>query len=209
MFITFEGIDGCGKSTQSSLLRGYIEGKGGKVSLTHEPGDGGETGALIRRAILLEEMKNTDPLAELFLFCADRVSHVEKVIMPRLKAGETVISDRFFDSTVVYQGYGRGIDLEFVKLAAARSALGVRPDVTFLLDAPNGVCIERLKEREARENSANRMDREPEAFYDRLRAGFMAEAEKEPERMEVIDATGSVERTSGLIAEAFDRRFGI
>ncbi len=206
MLITFEGIDGCGKSTQASLLRDHLERKGGKVVLTHEPGGGGEIGLSIRNLILLEEMKDADPLAELFLFCADRVHHVEKVVKPVLNEGKTVISDRFFDSTVAYQGYGRGIDLEFATAAARRSALGIKPDITFLLNVPCEICMERLKKRKDGKNSANRMDREARTFYNRLSTGFMAEAEKEPERIKIIDAKGSVGETHGLITAIVDGR---
>lgn len=209
MFITFEGMDGCGKSTHCSLLHDRLEAKGKKVFSTHEPGDGGEIGGKIRSLILAEEMKSMDPLAELFLFCADRVHHVEKVLKPRLKCFDVVISDRFSDSTVAYQGYGRGIDLEFVKLAARRSALNLKPDLTFFLDVPGEICIQRLKGRESRGKPANRMDRETEMFYGRLRAGFMKEAEKDPERIKIIDARGSVESTHLLIIRAFEGRFGI
>jgi len=159
MFITFEGMDGCGKSTHCSLLHDRLESKGKKVFSTHEPGDGGEIGEKIRNVILWEEMKSINPLAELFLFCADRVRHVEKVLKPRLKCFDVVISDRFADSTIAYQGYGRGIDLEFVKLAARRSALSLKPDLTFFLDVPGEVCIQRLKGRESRGKLANRQDR--------------------------------------------------
>lgn len=209
MFITFEGMDGCGKSTHCSLLHDRLEAKGKKVFSTHEPGDGGEIGEKIRDLILAEEMKSMDPLAELFLFCADRVHHVEKVLKPRLKCFDVVISDRFSDSTVAYQGYGRGIDLEFVKLAARLSALNLKPDLTFFLDVPGEVCIQRLKGRESHGKPANRMDRETEMFYGRLRAGFMREAEKDPERIKIIDARGSVESTHSLIVRAFEGRFGI
>ncbi len=209
MFISFEGIDGCGKSTQSSLLSDYLEGKGKKTFLTHEPGDGGDIGKQIRNTILLEQMKNTNPLAELFLFCADRVNHVEKVVKPLLSAGNIVISDRFVDSTVVYQSHGRGIDLEFVEFVAHRSTLGLKPEITFLLDAPYEICRQRLKKRETRKNSLNRMDRETEMFYKRLREGFLEEAGKKPGRIKIIDARGSVGDTHGMITSIIDGRLEV
>ncbi len=195
MLITFEGIDGCGKSTQSLLLSRHLEKKGKKTILTHEPGAGGEIGQRIRNTILLGEMKKTDPLTEVFLFCADRVNHVQKVVKPALDEGKTVISDRFFDSTVVYQGYGRKIDIDFVTLAAKKSALGLEPDITFFLDAPIEVCMERLKDRQKSGKPFNRMDGETEIFYKRLRAGFLSESEKQPDRIKTIDASGEVEDT--------------
>ncbi|MCY4046659.1 MAG: dTMP kinase [Candidatus Dadabacteria bacterium] len=203
MLVTFEGIDGCGKSTQAALFRDHLSAKGAETALTHEPGDGGDIGRAIRKTILLERMKNIDPLAELFLFCADRVHHVETVIRPALEQGKTVISDRFFDSTVAYQGYGRGIDIDFAAAAARRSALGVEPAITFFLDAPVEVCLRRLENR--RGEGADRMDREAGEFYDRIREGFIAEAEKQPRRIKVIDARGEERETHGKVVAAFER----
>ena len=199
MLITFEGIDGCGKSTQSALLRDHLLTKGVKTVLTHEPGDGGEIGREIRKTILLKEMKGIDSLAELFLFCADRVHHVEKVIKPALKEGKTVISDRFFDSTVVYQGYGRGIDIDFASRVARNSALGVEPTLTLFLDVRVEVCMDRLRDRN---RGRNRMDMETEAFYTLLRRGFLTEAEKQPDRIKVIDAGGEIESTNKNVIAA-------
>ncbi len=209
MFITFEGIDGCGKSTHSSILRDHLTAKGNGVLLTHEPGDGGEVCLNIRETILLEDMKTADPLAELFLFCADRVCHVQKVIKPSLEKGEIVISDRFFDSTIVYQGYGRGIDLEFVTRAARRAALDLEPDITFVLDVPIHLCRERINKRETSGDSVNRMDREASMFYERLREGFLAEAGKDPERIKIIDASREISDTQKEIATIVDGKLGI
>ncbi|WP_462137531.1 dTMP kinase [Candidatus Mycalebacterium sp.] len=209
MFITFEGIDGCGKSTQAALLRNHLEANGEKTALTHEPGDGGEIGQSIRNTILMEKMRRIDPLAEVFLFCADRVHHVQKVVKPALDKGETVISDRFFDSTVVYQGYGRDIDLEFVISAAEKSALGVVPDITLFLDAPIETCMRRLQNRNKTGKGADRMDRETENFYNRLRSGFLSEAEKSPGRIKVIDATGEIADTHKAVCAAVEGKIGI
>ena len=203
MLVSFEGIDGCGKSTQSALFCDYLSEKGVQTVLTREPGDGGEIGEAIRNAILLEGMKDINPLAELFLFCADRVHHVETVVRPALDEGKTVVSDRFFDSTVAYQGYGRGIDIDFAVRTARRSALGVEPSVTFFLDAPVEVCLRRRAGRSGSE--ANRMDRETEDFYNRIRNGFLKEAEKHPGRIKIIDASGTERETQGRVAEAFER----
>ncbi|MGI9559142.1 MAG: dTMP kinase [Thermodesulfobacteriota bacterium] len=204
MFISFEGIDGCGKSTHARLLKERIEAAGKEVVLTHEPGGGGKIGESIRNTILLEEMKSADPLAEVFLFCADRVHHVRKVVKPALDGGKTVISDRFFDSTIVYQGCGRGVDFEFVERAARMSALGVEPDLTFFLDAPVEVCAGRLEGRQA----VNRMDKEAEDFYKRLRKGFLSEAKKHPARIQVVDASGEIEETAGKIGAIADEKIG-
>ncbi|QMU55944.1 MAG: dTMP kinase [Candidatus Mycalebacterium zealandia] len=208
MFITFEGIDGCGKSTQAALLHDRLEKKGEKTALTHEPGDGGEIGQSIRNTILMEGMKKIDPLAEIFLFCADRIHHVQKVVKPALDEGKTVISDRFFDSTVVYQGYGRGIDLEFVKSVAKKSALGVVPDITLFLDVPIEKCMQRLQNRKKTVKDSNRMDRETKNFYSLLRSGFLSEAENSPERIKVIDATGEIADTHKAVCAAVKREIG-
>ncbi|MEM2936396.1 MAG: dTMP kinase [Candidatus Bathyarchaeia archaeon] len=114
MFITFEGVEGSGKTTQAGLLKDFLLQKGYKVTLTREPG-WGAVGRLIRRMLLEEKELDLDPLAELCLFCADRVQHVRDLIKPRLKKGEIVICDRYADSTVVYQGYGRRLDLDLVR----------------------------------------------------------------------------------------------
>lgn len=203
MFVTFEGIDGCGKSTQAALFRDRLSAGGTETALTHEPGDGGEIGGAVRNIILLEGMKKLDPLAELFLFCADRVNHVETVIRPALAEGKTVISDRFFDSTVAYQGYGRGIGPDFAAQAARLSALGIEPGITFFLDAPVEECRRRLAKRRGEE--ANRMDRETLAFYNRIREGFIKEAGAQPERIKIIDASGTERETHGKIVEEFER----
>lgn len=209
MLITFEGIDGCGKSTQSSLLRDRLEAKGKKTALTHEPGDGGKIGQSIRKTILMEEMKKTDPLAEVFLFCADRVHHVQNVIKPALDEGKIVISDRFFDSTVVYQGYGRKLNIEFVTAAAEKSALGIVPDITLFLDAPIETCTLRLQNRNKTGKATNRMDKETGNFYNRLRSGFLSEAEKASERIKTIDATGEIADTHEAVCAAVEEKIGI
>ena len=127
MLITFEGIEGSGKSTQANLLNEFLSGKGYKVTVTREPG-WGHLGNLIRTIILDERELVLTPMAELFLFCADRAQHVKDFIEPRLKNGEIVICDRFYDSTIVYQGYGRKLDMRLVNKAAKASALDVTPD---------------------------------------------------------------------------------
>ena len=187
MLITFEGIEGSGKSTQANLLSGFLSGKGYKVALTREPG-WGNMGNLIRTIILEERELVLAPMAELFLFCADRAQHVKDFIAPRLKNGEIVICDRFYDSTVVYQGYGRKLDMRLVNKAAKASALDVIPDITLLLNLPVRDGLARLKER----GSITKMDEEPHEFHEMIRQGYMLIARREPERIRSVNAARDV-----------------
>jgi dTMP kinase len=187
MLITFEGIEGSGKSTQANLLSDFLSGKGYKVTVTREPG-WGHLGNLIRTIILEERELVLAPMAELFLFCADRAQHVKDFIAPRLKNGEIVICDRFYDSTVVYQGYGRKLDMRLVNKAAKASALDVTPEITFLLNLPVREGLARLKER----GSITKMDEEPLEFHEMIRQGYMLIARREPERIKSVNAAGDI-----------------
>lgn len=187
MLITFEGIEGSGKSTQANLLNEFLSGKGYKVTLTREPG-WGHLGNLIRSIILEERELVLAPMAELFLFCADRAQHVKDFIAPRLKNGEIVICDRFYDSTVVYQGYGRKLDMRLVNKAAKASALDVAPAITFLLNLPVREGLARLKER----GSITKMDEEPIEFHEMIRQGYMLIARREPERIKSVNAARDI-----------------
>lgn len=200
MFITFEGVEGSGKSTQAKLLQEFLSARGYKVSLTREPG-WGRLGELIRTVILEERDIELDPMAELFLFCADRVQHVRDFIEPRLKNGEIVICDRFFDSTIVYQGYGRKLDMRLVSKVAKSSALGLSPDVTFLLNLPVREGLSRLKER----GSITKMDDEPVEFHEMIRQGYMLIARRDPGRIKKVNADREIsaihEELKNLILE--------
>ncbi len=183
MLITFEGIEGSGKSTQANLLKDFLSDKGYTVTVTREPG-WGQLGTLIRTIILEERDLVLAPMAELFLFCADRAQHVKDFIEPKLKNGEIVICDRFYDSTIVYQGYGRKLDMRLVNKAAKASALDISPDLTFLLNLPVREGLSRLKER----GSITKMDEEPLEFHEMIRQGYMLIARREPERIKNINA---------------------
>lgn len=183
MLITFEGIEGSGKSTQANLLKDFLSDKGYTVTVTREPG-WGQLGTLIRTIILEERDLVLAPMAELFLFCADRVQHVKDFIEPRLKNGEIVICDRFYDSTIVYQGYGRKLDMRLVNKVAKASALDISPELTFLLNLPVREGLSRLKER----GSITKMDEEPLEFHEVIRQGYMLIARREPERIKNINA---------------------
>ncbi len=194
MFITFEGIEGCGKSTQAKLLHEFLEAQGHDAVLTREPG-WGPLGELIRTLILDERKLELDPVSELCLFCADRAQHVKDFILPSLKDGKIVICDRYYDSTVVYQGYGRKLDMGFVNKAAMASTLGTVPELTFLLNLPVRKGLLRLKGRE----EVTKMDEEPLEFHELIRQGYMVLARREPERIIKINADRGVEDIHGDI----------
>ncbi len=178
MFVTFEGPEGGGKST---LIRGLAEAlrsEGLDVLVTREPG-AGEIGKSIREILLHGEQ--LDPKAELFLFLADRAQHVAAVIRPSLDKGVCVLCDRHADSTIVYQGYGRGLDLDLLRAWNQFATGGLTPDVTFLLDLDPSLGLGRIA-------SKDRLDSEPVEFHNMVRAGFLAEAKLAPERWIVLDA---------------------
>jgi dTMP kinase len=187
MFITFEGVEGSGKTTQTGLLKDFLLERGYKVTLTREPG-WGAVGKLIRRMLLEERDLELDPLAELCLFCADRAQHVRDFIRPKLEQGEIVICDRFNDSTLVYQGYGRKLDIDLVKRLAKSSALGLEPQLTILLNLPVRLGLSRLKKRTGK----TKMDEEPVEFHESIRQAYVFIAQKEPGRIRVVNAAGDI-----------------
>lgn len=204
-FITFEGGEGCGKSTQVKRLKAALEAEGISVVLTREPG-GTWLGEEIRHLI---KDQNTDaPVAEaeLLLFLAARAQLVREVIEPALAAGKWVISDRFCDSTIAYQGYGRGLDLGVVRAANDFACAGLKPDLTLLLDLP---LESGMRRRQARESAtlteADRIERAGAEFHQRLREGFLKLAALEPERIVVIDAAGSVEAIQEAVWNSLKR----
>ena len=190
-FITFEGGEGCGKSTQVRRLAEHLASKGIEVVLTREPG-GTRLAELIRG--LLKDEREDPPCdrSELLLFLAARAQLVRNVIEPALASGKWVLSDRFSDSTFAYQGYGRGLPLDVLRLANDFACDGLKPDLTLLLDVRPEVTVARMRRREAATNtSADRIEQAGDGFHFRLRAGFLEMAKAEPERIKVIDANGS------------------
>ena len=183
MFITFEGPEGAGKSTLIRNLARELAEQGKQICLTREPG-AGEFGTQVRKLLL--EGEDVAPLAELFLFLADRAQHVAKIIEPALAHGAWVLCDRHADSTIVYQGYGRGLDLETLRNLNAMATDGRKPDLTFLLDLPAEKGLQRI-------TNPDRLDREPLSFHQAIRNGFLAEAEREPARWRILDALQSPE----------------
>ncbi len=184
LFITFEGVEGAGKSTQIELLRTALEEQGLRVLVTREPG--GEPVAEAIRNVLLHTEEHVEPLTELLLFLAARAQITERVIRPALRAGTIVLCDRYLDSTTVYQGHARGLDLEMVRLLNRVATGGQLPDLTIVLDLDERVGI-------ARQASRNRMEREDLAFHRAVRQGYLAEAAREPERFHVVNAEQSVQ----------------
>ncbi|HWP23058.1 MAG TPA: dTMP kinase [Candidatus Binatia bacterium] len=205
-FITFEGGDGTGKTTQIRALGEYLSAKGRLCLLTREPG-GTPLGELIRKVLLEAGDRQIVPPAELFLYLADRAQHVGEVIRPAIESGKIVLSDRFTDSTVAYQGYGRGIDLGLLRKLNDVADQGCRPDLTFLLDCPVEAGLARTARRglEAKRPSEDRFEREGMKFHEKVRAGFLEMARAEPKRFRVIDALRSIDEIALEIRTIVDR----
>jgi dTMP kinase len=184
IFISLEGIEGTGKSTQSKLLSESLSAAGYEVLLTFEPG-GTRIGQRIREILLQPDHKEMSPVAELMLYNAERNQHLHEVIFPALERGAVVITDRYTDSTVAYQGYGRGIDIKLLKSIDAISTKGFMPDLTILFDLD-------VKTGLARNRGVNKVDRfelEDVAFHEKVRSGYLELARLEPERIKIIDAS--------------------
>lgn len=188
LFITFEGTDGCGKTTQIELLKTYLENKGFEVILTREPGAKGLGTKL--REILLNYDGEVSSNCESFLFLADRAQHVDTLIKPAIENGKIVLCDRHTDSTVAYQGYGRGLDLEQINMLNNIATSGLKPNITFVFD----IDIETAQERVGK--SKDRMESAGLEFFKRVRQGYLEIAKSEPERVKVLDATQKIEQIS-------------
>ena len=190
-FITFEGGEGCGKSTQVQRLRQALEADGKTVVTVREPG--GTPLAETIRSLLKDDI--VDPpcdRSELLLFLAARAQLVRNAIAPALERGDWVVSDRFGDSTLAYQGYGRGLPLDFVGAAHDFACAGLKPDLTLLLDVSHETAVARMRRRESETNtSADRIERAGDGFHERIRRGYAEIAAANPQRVEVIDANGS------------------
>jgi dTMP kinase len=188
-FITFEGGEGTGKSTQIGRLAEYLRQRGRTVVVTREPG--GTPFAEAVRAILLDPSLEPDGLSEVFLFEAARHDHVRRVVRPAIERGEVVLSDRFADSSVVYQGMVRGVGVDRVERLNAIATEGVEPDLTVVLDLDPEHGVERARRRNAAVDGArDRLDDEPAGFHHQVRDGFRDLAEREPRRVRLVDAGG-------------------
>lgn len=180
MFITFEGPEGCGKSTHAKKIKSYLEGKGYKVVLTREPG-GTQLGKQIRD-LLLDPNSALNDRTEVYLFAADRSEHVSKIIQPALKEGKIVISDRFVDSTLAYQVGGRGLPEDLVRYLCLVSAQGMTPDLTILLDVSPEVGLQRAAGR----GGPDRFEQEKIDFHQKVRAKYLEIAQANPHRVKVV-----------------------
>lgn len=193
LFITFEGTDGCGKTTQIEMLKDYFEKQGRTVLLTREPGAKGLGTKL--REILLNYDGEVSPVCESFLFLADRAQHVDTIIKPAVARGEIVLCDRHTDSTVAYQGYGRELDIEQIKMLNNIATSGLKPDLTFIFDIDIDTAQKRVGKNKDRIESAGI------EFFKRVRNGYLEIAKQEPERVKVLDGSKSIETIHNELLE--------
>ncbi|DAA82481.1 TPA: dTMP kinase [Candidatus Gastranaerophilales bacterium HUM_2] len=199
MFITFEGPDGCGKTTQMKLLAEYFEKKGKEVVLTREPGGKG-LGEKVREILLNYDGEVSDR-CESFLFLADRAQNIDIIVNPAVKEGKIVLCDRHIDSTVAYQGYGRGLNIDRINMLNNLATNGKKPDLTLVFDVDVETSMKRVGKEKDRMESAG-ID-----FHNRVRKGYLELAKQEPKRIKVLDATKSIEEIHkdviNILAEVF------
>jgi dTMP kinase len=205
LFITFEGVEGSGKTSQIQRLKKYLTQKGIPCKVTREPG-GCPIGEKIRKILLNPDHRGMVPATELFLYEAARAQHVKEVLKPLLKKGEVILCDRFCDATVAYQGYGRRIDLKWIASLNRLSSQGIKPDVTFLLDCPPDVGLNRALQRNRmlKQEGEGRFEKEEIQFHRRVRKGYLAIARKEPHRVKVIDTSEGEEKVFEKIRKIVD-----
>jgi dTMP kinase len=211
-FITFEGLDGTGKSTQMRKLAAVLRAAGHKVVETREPG-GTATGEQIRRVLLHSGTTGLAPLAEMALMFASRAQHIAEVIEPALAKGEVVLCDRFTDSTEAYQGSGRKLGSEAVRELHRVLCGNLQPDLTILLDSDAAASVSRARRRNSRASKntgrghdENRFEQEKRTFFVRVHDGYMAIAKREPGRVVIVDARGTPGQTHGKILEVVKRK---
>ncbi len=198
IFITLEGIEGSGKSTQAELLKEFLVGIGFKVVLTREPG-GSPIGEKVRGILLDRSNCGMEPMTELLLYEASRYQHVTEVIRPALEQGKVVICDRFFDASTAYQGYGRGIEIDTVNRLNLIATNGLKADLTIVLDLPVEIGLKRIG------SQLDRIEGERAEFHERVRRGYLEIAEDEPERVKVVDGSGSIEDTFARVRSIVER----
>lgn len=203
-FITLEGGEGAGKSTQIARLKGWLEGRGRTVVATREPG--GSPGAEMIRKLLVEgPVERWDGTTEALLHFAARREHLRSIVWPALARGDWVVSDRFADSTLAYQGYGYGVDRRIFDELYKVAVGDFRPDLTLVLDLPIETGLLRAA---ARRGAETRYESLPRDFHARVRAGFLEIAKGDPKRCVVIDATGDIDTIAAAIARAASERLG-
>ena len=208
LFITFEGTEGTGKSTQVRLLADHLRADGRRMLVSREPG-GTAFGRSLRGMLLDPAAANIAPWAELFLYLADRAQHAREVVVPALDRGEWVICDRFADATVAYQGYGRGLDAAFIRDASDRAAAGLVPDLTLLLDFDDvAVGVDRARRRQQGDGTAgveDRFEREDLLFHSRVRDGYRRLAAADPGRIRLLPADLPAEELHRRVLEELSR----
>ena len=196
LFITFEGADGCGKTTQIELLNKYLKDNGYNTLLTREPGAKGLGTKL--REILLNYDGEVSSNCESFLFLADRAQHVDCIIKPAIKEGKIVLCDRHIDSTVAYQGYGRGVNIEQINYLNNIATNGLKPDLTLVLDVDIETSMQRVGKNKDRMESAG-ID-----FFNRVRNGYLEIAKKEPQRVKIIDSSDTIDNIHKKVIELIE-----
>jgi dTMP kinase len=209
LFITFEGVEGSGKTTQIRRLKRYLTQKGVLCKVTREPG-GCPIGEKIRKILLNPDHRKMVPLSELFLYEAARAQHVKEVVKPFLKKGIVVLCDRFSDATIAYQRYGRKVDPNLVERLNHLSSQGIKPDITILLDCPSHVGLKRAlkRNRTLKKEREGRFETEKVQFHRRVRRGYLSIAKKEPHRVKVIDTREGEEKVFEKIREIVDEWIG-
>ncbi len=205
LFITFEGVEGSGKTTQIRRLKSHLSKKGVPCAITREPG-GCPISEEVRKILLNPNHREMAPLTELLLYEAARAQHVEEVIAPLLKKGMVVISDRFSDASIAYQGHGRKVNLRLIDTLNRVSSQNTKPDVTILLDCPPRVGLKRALQRNQtlRQEKEGRFELEEVRFHHRVRRGYLAVARKEPRRFKIIDTRQGEEKVFQKIQKVID-----
>lgn len=201
IFITFEGVEGSGKTTQAALFCDYLRNQSLEVVETREPG-GTSLGEAIRNMLLSPSNSVPTPVSELLLFLAARAQQVSEVIAPAIASGKWVVCDRFSDSTLAYQGYGRAIDVEGIRKVNDLATGGLKPDMTILLDLDIEIGIKRALAETGEfpgVGNGDRMEREAGEFHNLVRNGYLELAKQEPGRIKVVPATGSIEKVHGIV----------
>jgi dTMP kinase len=208
-FITFEGIEGSGKSTQIVLLANYLSAHGKSVTLTREPG-GTSIGDQIRKILLDPANTSLGPRAELLLYAAGRAQHLAELIVPERAAGRIVLCDRFSDATLAYQGYGRGLDVGLIRSLDKIVTDGIRPDMTILLDidAATGLARARGRNSSAGLEGEARFENEHLSFHERVRQGYLDLARQEPDRFRIVDASPNPEMIQNELRQLIDELLG-
>jgi dTMP kinase len=203
VFITLEGIEGCGKTTQLKHLSAFLDKKGRPSVVTREPG-GTDIGGKIRSILLDPASKDLVPTAELLLYMADRAQHIHAVIKPHLAEGKIVICDRYYDATVAYQGFARGLGVEYIRDLHRMILEDFKPDLTILLDLPPRSGLSRAwqeLDNGSRSGAESRFEEEAISFHEKVRTGYLELAKMEPQRFKVIDASRSIDEVQTEIQE--------